>query len=70
MMRQTNRRPFDTGKTFTCRRELACDGETFGQGEVFPWRKLGVTEQRLLELWNSSYIEVAAPTPAKTLVKS
>lgn len=43
---------------------LVYDGRRYKQGEPFPWRKLGLSEEQLWDLWVTFQIDNAPTCPA------
>lgn len=48
---QRQERVHSMGK-FYCRRDFKCGGRTWKAGEEFAWRKISVSERRVMQMWD------------------
>tara|TARA_R110000851_G_scaffold50512_3_gene120565 strand:+ start:3403 stop:3711 length:309 start_codon:yes stop_codon:yes gene_type:complete len=56
---------FDKGAKLVARKLFTANGRNYSTGDIFPWRKLAITERKVRLMYEANLIEVmGAPTEA------
>jgi len=45
-----------TAGNFVCRKDFKCSGRSYSRDQVFDWRKMSLSERRVLQLWDGRFI--------------